>query len=146
VSTEQNKALTRRLYEEVFGRGDHTAADAILAPDCVSHGPGVPPAVGTDGIKRQAAVLRTAIPDLTVTLHEQLAEEDLVSSRWTASGTFSGPLSLPAGTTPPTGQPVAFDEIRIDRVVDGRIVESWFIPDRLSLWQQMGILPAPGSR
>jgi predicted ester cyclase len=35
---------------------------------------------------------------------------------------------------------VSFDEIRIDLFVDGRIVESWFIPDRFTLWQQMGVL------
>ena len=34
-------------------------------------------------------------------------------------------------------------EISIDRFENGRIVESWFIPDRMTLWQQMGLLPAP---
>jgi predicted ester cyclase len=50
---------------------------------------------------------------------------------------------MPAGTVPPTGRSIAFDEIRIDRCAGGRIVESWFIPDRLGLWQQLGLIPAP---
>ena len=135
-----NKDLARRLYEEVFGRGNLEAADEIMSADCVSHGPGSPPQVGTEQIKRQALLLRTAIPDLVAVLNDQVEENDRVASRWTGRGTFTGPLTLPAGPVEPTGRAVSFDEIRIDRVADGRIVESWFIPDRFRLWQQMGVL------
>ena len=72
-----------------------------------------------------------------------MAEGDRVVSRWLGSGTHTGPLLLPTGTVAPTGNKVAFGEIRIDRFENGRIVESWFIPDRLSLWQQLGLLPRP---
>lgn len=40
----------------------------------------------------------------------------------------------------PTGQIISWDEIRIDRFANGRIVESRFIPDRLGLFQQLGLL------
>ena len=141
MSLDHNKALARRLYEEVFGRGNLAAADEILAEDSVSHGPGAPPAVGSAGIKAQAVLLRTALPDLKATLNDQLAEGDRVASRWTGSGTHTGALALPSGPLEPTGRAVSFDEIRIDRFADGRIVESWFIPDRLTLWQQWGLIP-----
>ena len=64
---------------------------------------------------------------------------------WVRRGTHTGPMILPTGRVPPTGRAVAFDEIRIDRVVDGRVVdgrvvESWFIPDRPGLWQQLDLL------
>lgn len=139
--SDANKALSRRLYEEVFGAGNFDAADAILDPRCVSHGPGTPPAEGAEGIKRQAKVLRTAMPDLRAVLHEQLAEGDLVASRWSGEGTHTGPLVTPAATVAPTGKAIYFEEIRIDRFAGGKIVESWFIPDRLSLWQQLGLIP-----
>ncbi len=103
----------------------------------------MPATAGTESIKRQAMLLRTAIPNLWVTLHEQVAEGDRVASRWTGRGTHSGALMMPAGTVPPIGRSISFDEIRIDRCADGRIVESWFIPDRWGLWQQLGLLPAP---
>ena len=64
MSLDENKALARRLYEEVFGRIEVAAADGILTGNCVSHGPGVPATTGTESIKRQAMLLRTAIPDL----------------------------------------------------------------------------------
>jgi predicted ester cyclase len=135
-----NKQLAERLYVEVFGRGNFAAADEIMTADIVSHGPGSPPMVGSDQIKQQAMRLRGAIPDLESVLNDQIAEGDRVVSRWTGRGTFTGPLTLPTGRVEPTGKPISFDEIRIDRFVDGRIVESWFIPDRFTLWQQMGVL------
>ena len=143
MSIEAQKEASRRLYVEIFGAGNFAVADEILAPDCVSHAADAPPRVGTDGIKQQAALLRTAIPDLTSTLEDQVAEGDRVVSRWLGCGTHTGPLVLPTGTVEPTGRKIAFGEIRIDRFENDRIVESWFIPDRLSLWQQLGLIPRP---
>jgi predicted ester cyclase len=143
MTGEENKELARRLYFEVFGVGNLAAADEILAPDCISHAADQPPRIGTDGIKAQAALLRSAIPDLVTTLEDQVAEGDRVASRWTGSGTHTGELRMPGLVVPPTGRPIRFGEIRIDRIDNGRIVESWFIPDRLTLWQQLGLIPAP---
>jgi predicted ester cyclase len=138
---DANKLRSRRLYEQVFGGGNYAAADELLAPDHLSHGPGVPAQSGVEHIKRQAALLRTALPDLVVQLEDQVAEGERVSSRWRGTGIHAGPLQLPSGAVAPTGNRVDFQEIRIDRHVGGRIVESWFIPDRMTLWQQLGLLP-----
>jgi predicted ester cyclase len=140
---ETNKLRSRRLYEEIFGKGNYGVADELMAADITNHGPGSPPVLGTEGIKRQAALLRTAIPDLHVTLNDQFGDEDRVVSRWTGSGTHAGPLNLPTGSVEGTGTSISFDEIRIDRYANGRIAESWWIPDRYTLWQQLGLLPAP---
>ena len=64
LTFEQMKAASRRLYVEVFGAGSLDAADEIMAVSCISHGPGIPPVVGTDPIKQQAKLLRGAVPDL----------------------------------------------------------------------------------
>jgi len=143
TAQEENSAASRRLYEEVFGRGNFEVADEILAADMISHGPGSPPLVGTEQIKLQAALLRGAFPDLTVTLEDQFAAGDRVCSRWSSTGTHTGDLAMPTGTLPATGCSIAFVEIRIDRYAGGRIVESWFIPDRFSLWRTLGLLPRP---
>ncbi|HEX2680739.1 MAG TPA: ester cyclase, partial [Candidatus Dormibacteraeota bacterium] len=107
----------------------------------VNHGPGSPPLIGSEQIKRQAIVLRSAMPDLTVTLNDQVAESDRVVSRWTGTGTFTAEFPTPTGPLAPSGAVISFDEIRIDRFADGKIVESWFIPDRLTLWRQLGLIP-----
>ena len=145
MSTEHNKALSQELYEAVFGRGDLGAADRVMAAGCVSHPPGLPPAVGTDALKLQAQVLRAAFPDLVVTLLGQVGEGDRVASHWKGEGTHTGPMSMPGGAAlQPTGRRVAFEEMRVDRFEDGQIVESWFIPDRLGLMAALGVQgPAP---
>ena len=61
MSSERNKALSQELYEAVFGHGDLGAADRLMAPRCVSHPPGLPPAVGTDAIKLQAQAGRSRL-------------------------------------------------------------------------------------
>ena len=139
---EANKALSRRLYEEVFGRGNLAAADEIMAADVVSHGPGAPTQVGTEQIKRQALALRSAFPDFTVALHDQIAEGHRVCSRWTGGGTHMADLVLPPpmGVLTASGRKLAFDEIRIDRYAALRIVESWFIPDRFTMWSALGLI------
>jgi SnoaL-like polyketide cyclase len=68
-----------------------------------------------------------------------------VVSRWTASGTHTGSLNLLTGPVAPTGRPISFEEIRIDRHADGKIVESWFMPDRLTIWSQLGLLRSRGT-
>ena len=137
---QASKDRSRRLYVEIFGNGRYDVADELLAADVINHGPGVPATVGTEGIKRQAALLRTAFPDLRVTLNDQFGEGDRVVSRWNGSGTHSGPLTMPGISLEPAGTPISFDEIRIDRHDGGRIVESWFLPDRFTLWHQLGLL------
>jgi predicted ester cyclase len=143
-TTRANKQRSCLLYEEIFGKGNYETADELMAPDIINHGPGVPPVSGTEGIKRQAALLRAAMPDLEVVLNDQVAEGDRVASRWTGRGTHTGPLNLPAGPVAATGNAISFDEIRIDRHADGRIVESWWIPDRFTFWAQLGLLRLSG--
>jgi predicted ester cyclase len=138
---QANKKRSYLLYEEIFGKGNYEMADELMAADIINHGPGVPPGSGTEGIKRQAALLRTAMPDMEVVLNDQVAEGDRVVSHWTGRGTHAGPLNLPSGPVPATGNSISFDEIRIDRHANGRIVESWWIPDRFTLWTQLGLLP-----
>jgi predicted ester cyclase len=141
MTNDPRTALTVEQMKAASGSLD--AADEIMAVSCISHGPGTPPVVGTDPIKQQAKLLRGALPDLLVELEDQLAEGHRVASRWNGSGTHTGPLRTPAGSVPPTGRPIAFTEIRIDRFEQGRIVESRFLPDRLTLWQRLGLIPLP---
>lgn len=137
-----NKARSAALYVEVFGAGNLAAADDLMAPGVVSHPPGLPDRIGADGVKAQAATLRLAIPDLAVELLDQVAEGDRVASHWRATGHHTGPLRMPGVDRPPSGEPIAFTEIRIDRHSGDRIVESWWIPDRFTLWQQLGLIPS----
>lgn len=140
MSTQANKAVARRFLEEVFGQGTLAVADEIVAQDHVDHGPGALPGLppGPDGSKIVVTAYRNAFPDIQFTIDEQIAEGVTVVTRWTAQGTHKGDL---AGI-PVTGKSAAVTGVSVDRIVDGKIVESWGIFDQFGMMQQLGVIPA----
>ena len=132
--SEQNKVIVRRLIEEAQCKGNFAVVDELLADDFVDHSPfaGVPPT--REGVKTVFAVLRSAFPDLQVTVSEQIAEEDTVVTRKTFSGTHRGSFM----GAEPTNNPVAFEVIDILTLRDGKITEHRVIFDQLGLMRQLG--------
>ncbi len=138
MSTEENKNLIRRFYEEVFNEKHLAALDAFYAPDHVDHTlpPGLP--TSPDGTRQAIAMTLAALPDLHITIEDMIAEGDKVVTRFTTHGTQQGAF----GSIPPTGKRVAITTIEITRVADGKIVEDWGLDDRLGMLQQLGLVPA----
>jgi predicted ester cyclase len=119
-----NKAVVRRFNKDVIERGDEAAFRELMAPDFVnrSAAPGAPS--GPEGMLFTFnKVLRPAFPDLTVEIHEQIAEGDKVTTRKSIRGTHRGEFFGIA----PTQQRVEIDVIDIVRVKDGRYAEHWGI-------------------
>ena len=133
----RRKERSRTLCVELFGKGNINVAHEIMAPSIVSHGPGALTTKGEGTIIRQALLLRRAMPDLRVSCDDQVVEGDRVTTRWSATGTHSGPLTLPGETVEPTGKTITFSEMRIDRYDGETIVESWVTPDRNTAWPQI---------
>jgi predicted ester cyclase len=133
----RRKERSRTLCVELFGKGNVNVAHEIMAPGVVSHGPGAMATKGEGTIIRQALFLRRAMPDLQVSCEDQVAEGDRVTTRWSATGTHTGPLTLPGETVEPTGRTITFSETRIDRYDGETIVESWITPDPHSAWQKI---------
>ena len=140
MSAEENKAVVRRVIEEMFNKGNLDAADELVAPDFVDHDPAMPEEVrGPEGFKEFAAAYRAAFPDLHVEIEEQIAEGDLVATRWTAIGTHDGDLMGIA----PTGNQVTQPGMDITRVSDGKIAETWEGYNSMVMMQQIGAIPSP---
>ena len=134
-----NKSISRRVAEEIIGKGNLDLADEYFDPSYVGHDVASPePVRGPDGIRQQAEGYRSAFPDLQITVEDQLAEGDTVATRWTARGTHDGEL-FGIG---PTGKQATVSGITIDRYSGGKIVESWDNWDALGLMQQIGAVPA----
>jgi steroid delta-isomerase-like uncharacterized protein len=135
MSIEQNKALVRRFYEEVWGRGNLDAADTIFAADYERHdlrpGNALP---GPAGQKKIAGDFRAAFPDLHMTIDLMIAEGDLVVARWTTEGTNTGQW----GDVPSTGRYAKFSGVNIFRIAQGLVVELWNHRDDLGVMQQLG--------
>ena len=140
MSIEENKALIRRFYEEVFNKRNLAALDDFYAPDHVDHTlpPGLP--VGPEGTRQAIAVMLEGFPDLHITIEDMIAEGDKLVIRFTTHGTQQGML----GEIPPTGKRVAVTTIEITRVASGKIVEDWGLDDRLGMLQQLGLVSAMG--
>jgi steroid delta-isomerase-like uncharacterized protein len=141
MSTEANKAISRRFLEEIFGQGKLVVADEIIAPDHVNSGPGALPGLppGPEGSKQIVMIYRNAFPDIQFTIDEQIAEGDKVVTRWSAHGTHKGEL---AGI-PATGKSSTVTGMGVDRIVNGKIIESWGIFDQFGMMQQLGVIPTP---
>ncbi len=121
MTLDSNKALVRRLFEEVFPAGDPSAVRDLVAAGIIDHDPFPGQPTGREGIEYVVSTLHTAQPDLQFTIDDLLAEEDRVAIRWTLRGTLTGPML----GQPPTGQPVQQTAIVIFRIADNKIVERW---------------------
>ena len=137
MSTEENKAMLRRNCEEAFNKGDLAVVDEIIANNYVYHGSGGQEFKGPEGFKQFVTMLRTAFPDLHLTVEDMVAEGDKVAHRLTLRGTHKGDLMGIA----PTGKQVTTTAITISRFVGGKEVEAWSSMDML---QQMGVAPPIG--
>lgn len=140
MSTEQNKSIVRRVIEEGWNRGNLAIFDELLSPTHIDHNPIPGQSPGVAGVKQNVSFYRAAFPDVRSTIEQQIAEGDRVVTRWTAMGVNSGSFM----GAPPTGKAVTITGITINRVVGGKIVETWNNFDQLGMLQQLGMAPMPG--
>jgi steroid delta-isomerase-like uncharacterized protein len=141
-STEENKAMQRRLFAEFFSQGKLEVADETFAPDHLYYNPDTPEGIrGPEGMKRfVVGTFWGAFPDLQGTVEDQVAEGDKVVMRWTARGTHQGELQ----GLPPTGKGVRVAGMVISRSAEGKFVESWEVYDTLGMMRQLGLIVIPG--
>ncbi len=143
MTLEQNKALVRRVLDEVWSQGTLAVVDALYAADFVSHQHSHPAAPqdlrGREALKAFVREFRAAFPDFSDSIEDQVAEGDLVVTRFTSVGTHRGPLMGLA----PTNKQVRWVGISIDRIAGGKLAENWVSWDMLGMLQQLGAVAWP---
>jgi predicted ester cyclase len=118
---ENNKALVRKFFEEVWNKGNVAVVDELLAPDFVDRSllPGQGPS--REGYKRSITKFRAAFSFADLTIEAQIAEGDMVvtkfSTRCIHRGEFLG--------VPPSGDEATYSSIRIHRIVGGKVTDEW---------------------
>ena len=120
MSKSNNKSIVRRYYEEVLNKHQLQVFDELADPDFVSYladGKGM----GVEIYKQTITRTLAAIPDLRVTIEDQIAEDDKVMTRWRAEGI---PQVEFAGIKP-NGKPITVTAIHVHRVQDGKLLELW---------------------
>jgi predicted ester cyclase len=138
MSTEQNKAIVRRMFE-VNEQGKLDDIDRITAHNWVNHDPSLPPMQGLEGARQLAGLFHGAFRDARVTIEEMIAEGDKVATRFSFSGTHKGNFMNLA----PTGKKISVTSTGIFQVVGGKLTDNWVNFDALGLMQQLGVVPPP---
>jgi len=146
--SEENKAIVSRFWEEAWNRGNLAVIDEVYDPNHILRAQWQNPALGgateTTGqevARRVIAMWREALPDLHVTLDEQIAEGDKVMTRHTSYGSHTG---APFMGIQPSGKAAAVSGMTINRLAGGKIVETWTNWDALGLLQGFGVIPPAG--
>jgi len=138
MSTDTDKALVHRFYDEVLNGRQVELLDELAVADYQEHDPLPGQGQGRDGLKERVSMLIEGLAP-TFTLEDVIAEGDRVVVRWTNSATHVGSF---AGI-PPTGRSCEVAGIDIHRIEDGRMAEHWHVVDQLAMLQQLGLIPSP---
>ena len=139
MSTELNKAVVRRYYEEVLNGRDPGVLDQLAVSDYDEHSPFPGQPNGIEGLKARAGALLAAFNPYVFTLHEVVAEGDTVVVRWNNTATHSGSFM----GIPPSGRVLTISGIDVHRLRDGRMAEHWHVVEELQMLQQLGVIPTP---
>ncbi len=136
-----NKAVVRRLYEEVWNKRRLELVDEIISPSHALHDPNLTDSsVGPDAYKRQVSRFIVGIPDLRFTIEDIVDEKEKLAVAWTISGTHTGEfMGIPA-----TNKKVYVEGITINHLVDGKIMDSYISWDTFGMMQQLGVVSALG--
>jgi steroid delta-isomerase-like uncharacterized protein len=128
---EQNKAVARRVFDEIFNQGKFEVADEIYAKDFVNHGQHHDANAQEDQAAQRFE--KQALPDLKMTVGPMVAEGDLVTVLWIARGTNTAGV----GWMPATNAKIEVRGITIWRIVDGKIREEWSSFDEMSVAREI---------
>ncbi len=132
ATTERNKAVARRVFDEIFNQKRMQAADEIYARDFINHGLRRQISLAEDQAAARSEV--TAFPDLKMTVDAMVAEGDYVTVLWTFRGTHT---AWGYGGLPPTGTRVEMRGITIWRVIDGKLHDEWTSFNAMGAYMQM---------
>ena len=116
----KNKALMRRVYEEMWNKGNPALAVEIFAQP--------------EGVERFMSQFLLAFPDLQHVVEDMIVDDDRIAVRFSAQGTHSGEWMQFA----PTGKPIHYTGVTWARIANGRIIEHHTWWDKAGLIEQIG--------
>lgn len=139
MSTEQNKVIVSRVFEELLNQEKKSVIDEVYAPDIVIHDPFMGTASGVDAFKQLLGMFDAAFPGHRVKVHQVIGEGDYVTVLHTHTAKHAGPFMGMAAT----GKEVTVNGVEVFRMANGKIVEFWRHDDDAGLLMQLGIISPP---
>jgi predicted ester cyclase len=136
MSTDADKAVVRRLFDEAINQRRFDVLDEVVGTDFVLHSALLGEVHGGDAYKQSVLGLLNPCPDFRATVEDLIgADGDTVVTRLTYRGTDTGGFVRGRAAT---GKPFEFGAIYIWRLANGKLVELWQEADRMRLMQQLG--------
>jgi predicted ester cyclase len=140
--SEENKALARRILEDLVVKLNMDNLEDYFAADVVVHVPFLDLPPGLEGLRSLYSSFPGAIADVDLNFEDQIAEGDRVVTRWSSAFTHTGNLF----GVPATGKRVKQSGIMIYRIKEGKVVEQWAEANMFGLMQQLGAVPPPDAK
>ena len=141
MSTESNKAIVRRYFEEVVDKRKLDILDEIVTTDCIIHRPeAAEPIRGMEAFKHALERILQVYTEFTTTIHDLIAEENRVACRLSHRAVNRGEWTSRLGTHAAAGKTVTWPAIAIFRFHDGKIAEEWVSRDELGMLIELGVL------
>ena len=136
MGVEENKATLRRIFDEIWNKGNLDMIPELISPEYINRSP-QGEMKGLDGYKQQIITARTAYPDLNMAVDFIIGEGDYLASQVTMTGTHKGEYMGIA----PTGKKITYKHALFTRFKDGKSAEAVPFGNTLSVYQQLGVSP-----
>jgi steroid delta-isomerase-like uncharacterized protein len=136
MPAEENRAVIRRAYEELWNKRNVDVVDEMVAEDFLNHAAPAGRQRGRQGLKDVVRMFAVAFPDFRYEVEDVISEGDKIAVRDVFIGTHQGDfMGVPA-----TGNHVTMEAIHIYRFSAGRLAEHWVARDDLGMMRQLGAL------
>jgi predicted ester cyclase len=114
-----NKTIIRQYIEQIENTGDVSNIREFISEDYTEVYEGERYPIGIQGaIDHVLGVLRV-FPDLKLTIENQISEGEWVVTTYSVTGTFKDEWF----GMKPTGKPITFNGVNVDKIRDGKIIE-----------------------
>jgi len=138
VSTDENKAVIRRLFASMDAHDFDVVENELLGPEYHLRFDSMPQMdkANASGFFRAFV---GAFPDISHRIEDVVADGDRVGTRLLVRGTNTGEfMGMPA-----TNKPIAITAINMFRLRDGRIIDHQVNSDGVGMLMQLGVIPGP---
>lgn len=141
LSPVENNEVCLTFFHSAWNTG--VVLEDLLASDAIDHsfvGGKTKSEPGSESFKQIVGMFRHAMPDIQITILDEIFTADKVVHRWSLTGTDAGGvMGMPA-----SGKSLTFTGTTTVRMNDeGKIAERWANVDELGLLQQLGVVPPP---
>ena len=145
MTREEAKALLDNVLL-IINEGQLDLIEKHYAPDLILKTSAMPqPSKGYEGLRTWLNNVSISAPDHHLTFNEIYVDGNVIFTRWSGTGTNTGPQSTPFGEIPATGKSFSNSGLSFYRIENGLISEMEVVFNALETLMQLGFRVIPPS-